>query len=171
MRSNERRADLFVTVVLLVLSVIYLVRMVTYPEAAGKVPAIVAAVMIGTLVVQLVLGRRTVGAHPARRGSDEPASLLTDDEPSDRAYDELIALHGPRLRRFLLISVWTISYFVLVVLVGFVVAAPIAVGGILALSKERMAVVVVGAALALAAAYGLLSMIGGVSLFSGVLLS
>ncbi len=74
-RSFER----LVTLVLLAFATAYLVKMLTYPEGAGQIPAIVAAVMIAALLVQLAASFRSgeggddAGAAPAASAAPSSA--------------------------------------------------------------------------------------------------
>ncbi len=75
-RSFER----LVTLVLLAFATAYLVKMLSYPEGAGQIPAIVAAVMIATLLVQLAASFRSGGG-----GDDAPADPAASAAPSSAA--------------------------------------------------------------------------------------
>jgi hypothetical protein len=75
-RSFER----LVTLVLLAFATAYLVKMLTYPEGAGQIPAIVAAVMIAALLVQLAASFRS-----GEGGDAAPAAPAASAAPSPAA--------------------------------------------------------------------------------------
>jgi hypothetical protein len=185
---NERRFELLLTWVLLGFALVYGVRMYTYPSDAGRVPSIVAAVMVGALVVQLV----TMHRFPPRQTAGEPGGKSRDGEnerrtPTDTApvvgrresgsaepepdsYETLIALTPLRQRRFWTITGFAVIFAVGIPLVGFVVTAGLTVAGILLFARERPRTVVAGAAFATAAAYGLVVGLIGLSPLHGLLI-
>jgi hypothetical protein len=75
-RSFER----LVTLVLLAFATAYLVKMLSYPEGAGQIPAIVAAVMIAALLVQLAGSFRS-----GEGGGDAPTAPAASAAPSPAA--------------------------------------------------------------------------------------
>ena len=184
---NERRFELLLTWALLGFALAYGVRMYTYPSDAGRVPSIVAGVMVAALMVQLVLSRRSpreeaAGEHAtARSGSQEGQHSVTDTPSTERSearpaepepdnYANLIALTPLRRRRFWTITGFAVIFAAGIPLVGFVVTAGVTVAGILLLAREQPVTVAAGAAVATAAAYGLVVGLIGLPPLHGLLL-
>ena len=141
---TARRFDLLLTTVLLVIAGGYVLRMATYPNRAGLVPALVGLVMAGALVVQLLL--------QARGGQDSLPQDEEVEEPVDHApalepdtYETLIALRGERRSKFLTIAAFIVAFYALVLLAGFVVAATLTIPLLLLRLRERPHVVLLGA--------------------------
>lgn len=186
---NERRFELLLTWVLLVFALAYGLRMHTYPSDAGRVPSIVAAVMVAALVVQLVLLHRR--PHPRRGGEENDPAVYGERgqrsatgvpetleqrksgpaEPEPDNYGTLIALTPLRRRRFGTITGFALAFAVGIPLVGFVVTSGLTVGGILVLARERAVTVMAGAVVATAAAYGLVVGVIGLAPLHGLLFS
>ena len=79
---NARRFDLLVTWTLLVFAAWYGLVMLSYPDDAGRVPAIAAAIMVAALLVQLVVSyRRTTETREGTAG----ATGTPDAEPDPAA--------------------------------------------------------------------------------------
>lgn len=170
---NERRFDLLLTLALLGFGVWYGVRMYSYPANAGMVPAIVATVFVGALVVQAVLmGRRLTARAEADGGVAEEAVATAEvsgsgrpgteelpprasNEPEPDTYETLIALKGVRRRRFLTIVAFTIAFYVGTMLVSFVLTAGVLITAILLVSREKLYVALTGGLVGALSAYGL----------------
>lgn len=176
---NELRFDRILTVVLLAFSTWYAVTMFLYPANAGRVPGIVALVAIGALIVQLALSFRpskptTATAESpvlATPGSGEGAtatgSLPIVQEVEPDTYDNLLALRGPRLRRFLVISGFILAYYVGALLVGWVISTTVLLPAVLLLSGERVRVVVIAGVASAIGSYLLVVQLLGLPLLDG----
>lgn len=172
--TNERRFDLGLALVLLGFAIWYGITMYNYPVGAGRIPAIVAAIMAGTLILQILLMfrapsrtldeadlpdradgelQRDLSDHPATSSSITAPERTNEPEPD--TYDTLIALSGTRRRRFFTIVAFSIAFYVGSMIVGFVVTSGALIGAVLLFARERAYVAVLGAILGSAAAYGL----------------
>jgi hypothetical protein len=184
---NERRFELLLTWLLLAFALAYGVRMYTYPSDAGRVPSIVAAVMVAALVAQLVVMHRSprqAAGEPgveSRDGQDERRTPTDTGpvvgqrqqgpaEPEPDSYETLISLTPLRRRRFWAITGFAVIFAVGIPLVGFVVTAGLTVAGILLVARERPRTVLAAAAVATAAAYGLVVGLIGLPPLHGLLL-
>lgn len=82
----------------------------------------------------------------------------------------LLLVTGEHRRRLLTIVAWTLAFFVGSLAVGFVLTAVVLITGLLVLHKERLAVVLAGAAVSLGASYLLVVVVLEQPLLSGWLL-
>lgn len=193
---SERRFEILLSWVLLCLGVLYGVRMYLYPSDAGRVPTIVAAVMVGALVVQLIVlygsspapvpsaaGEPSATADATDKAAKTPhplpSSVTQSDigaaaaeserpaEPEPDTYQTLIALTPVRRRRFWAISGFAVGFAAGIPLVGFVVTAGVMVAGVLAVGRERPATILVGGGVAAMAAYGLVAFLLDTPPFQG----
>ena len=78
---NSHRFDLLVTWALLAFGAWYGLQMLSYPDGAGVVPAIAAAIMVAALLVQLVVLHRR-RARDADAGAGGATALGADPAPS-----------------------------------------------------------------------------------------
>lgn len=186
--------DRVVTLALLAFGLWYLLTMLSYPEGAGRIPAIVATVMIAALVLQLVLSFRgaasdegardatastpstptpTSSAQPAvdAGGSVDPRPDVVrppDIEPD--SYDTLIRLSGVRRRLFLGIAVWTLLFYVGALAVGFVATFAVLFAGLLLYVRETPFLAVAAGLVSGLAMYGFVTVFLELPAFTGFLL-
>ena len=78
---NSHRFDLLVTWALLAFGTWYGLQMLSYPDGAGVVPAIAAAIMVAALLVQLVVLHRK-HSRDAEAGTGGATALGSDPAPS-----------------------------------------------------------------------------------------
>lgn len=166
---TARRFDLWFTGVLLLLSVAYLVRMQSYPDGAGRVPAFVAVVAIAALGLQLVISLLRPGAGD-RSTEVEPDEHDAGGSQEQDSYDTLIALHGERRTRFLSIAIFTVVFYVGVLAVGFVLTSAVLVGALMLFRRERPGVVLACSATVAASSYALIVALLGLPVLSGFLI-
>ena len=173
---DEARFDLLLTVLLLGGAVWYVLTMLSYPSTAGRVPAIVGAIMIAAAVVQLVAqlvryARRdlTGPVAPDVVPADDERVPRAEQEPEMDTYETLIALAPERRRKFLAIVGFSIAFYFGIVLAGFVITSAVLITAILLLSRERVWVAVVGGVAGGAAAYGLVVGVMNAQPLSGLL--
>lgn len=155
---DEHRFDILLTLALLAGGVWYVLRMLAYPSTAGRVPAIVGAIMVAAVLVQLAIQivryrRRDTTAAPTP--ADEDRVPRAEQEPEMDTYDTLIALAPGRRAKFLAIVGFSIAFYFGIILAGFVVTSAVLITAILLVSRERVWVAVVGGVAGGAAAYGL----------------
>lgn len=154
---DEHRFDILLTLALLAGGVWYVLRMLAYPSTAGRVPAIVGAIMVVAALVQLAIQlvryrRRDSAVAPA---AEEERVPRAEQEPEMDTYATLIALAPERRRKFLAIVAFSIAFYFGIILAGFVVTSAVLITAILLISRERVWVAVVGGVAGGAAAYGL----------------
>lgn len=177
---NARRFDLSFTVLLLLGSLAYLARMLTYPGGAGRVPSVVSAVAVGALILQLVLITLRHDAAVERETLGEPVLIpgAAVEEPEEHgspvveeqdSYETLVALRGERRVKFISIAAFTIAFYFGVLLVGFVITSTVLVSGILVLCRERWPIVLAGGATGLVVSYGMMVWLLDLPAVSGVL--
>lgn len=183
MRLTEQRFERAVTVVLLLGGIWYIATMLSYPDGAGVVPAIIATVLVVAAGVQLVMSVRRGRAAGGRddqpssgravstaSAAGEEAQTPQDDDHGleQESYATLLVLRGSRRRRFLVISAFTFLFYVGVLLVGFVVPAGVLMFGLMLVSGERLWTSVVGGIVAAGAAY-LFTYVVGLTVLGGVI--
>lgn len=181
---NALRFDRILTVALLAFSIWYAIAMFSYPVNAGRIPGIVAVIAIIALVVQLILSFRAPAVSPDL--PTEPIAVLMSGEESAGAtsplasdpfpflerdsYENLLAVRGPRLRRLLTISGFTIAFLVSAILVGFVLTTTLLLPAVILLSGERARVAFIAGLAGAVGSYLLIVQLLGLPLFDGVLL-
>ncbi|RIQ35891.1 hypothetical protein [Jiangella rhizosphaerae] len=189
---NERRFELIVSWILLAFVLWYLATMASYPDNAGRVPVITAAVAAAALVVQIAtlhLRRRRPAAdgephlpHLAEavldradartEGHDVQHPHLAEeleDELEKDSYDTLIAITGVRRRRFLAMAAFCVLFYVGILVAGFVVTTGVLIAAIMLSAKERLHVALIGGLAGAAAAYGLVVLLMGLQPWTGYL--
>lgn len=178
-RLDERRFDIILTVVLLGAGVWYGLTMLSYPSSAGRVPAFVAAIMVGAAVVQVVIQllhlRRRPTAAPADAAAAAPSSGEEDaapraaQEPEIDSYESLIALGAGRRGKFLAIVAFSAAFYVGFLLVGFVLTTAALITAIMLFSRERVWAALLGGVIGGAAAYALVVGVMNLPPVSGML--
>jgi hypothetical protein len=143
MSRSERSFERAVTLLLLVGGLWYLAQMLSYPAGSGRIPAIVAIVMIVAAAVQLALSfRRRDRAAPAPAlAADDDAGTTADDHGAEiepDSYDTLIRLRGKRRRLFIAIAVWTVLFYVGSLAVGFVITFTVLFAALLLYVGEKV---------------------------------
>lgn len=151
-----KRADQATTVVIMLITVVYLVVANTYPPGARVVPSIVGGATLALAAIQLV-GARVRVLRP----------LLGTFEPGEEAQ----VFANPAMRRRLyIVSASLLVLPVLIVLVGIVVALPLYVFVFVGVISRRRSIIVLGTTAALTAAvYGLLVLLLGMRITEGFL--
>jgi hypothetical protein len=167
---TERRFQLGLSAVLLVATLWYVLEMVSYPSHAGRVPTIVALVMGGALVLQIVGQLRALRAPsaPARpdavppeaevpRTSDDPLAYaeerVQEVEEATSGFGVLLALDSVRRRRFIEIALFSILFFVGALMVGFVLTTGFLIFAFLLVARERLVVALAAGLLSAGAVY------------------
>lgn len=185
---TERRTEVFVTVLLLIMSVAYALQMLRYPGGAGVIPATVAGVMVAALLVQLalIMSKQSEpvdgSARPGSEATPTASSLSQaddarrapqrhggQDEVESDSYQSLLAVHGTDRRNLLVIVGYAIAYFVVAALAGFVIATGVLVPLLLLIEKERPFVILLGTAAGIGVSYLFVRLLLGLSLFEGYL--
>lgn len=176
---SELRFDRILTGALLAFSLWYAVTMFLYPANAGRIPGIVAAVAVVALIVQLLLSFRSPSRLAAIAGAEAAVPISPADAVPDNkllaaspvleqdSYENLLALRGPRLRRFLLISGFIVACYLGALLVGFVVATTVLLPVLLLLSGERTRVAVIAGVATAVSTYLLVVQLLGLPLLDG----
>jgi hypothetical protein len=176
---TEGKAQLTLSAALLLGTVWYVAQMVSYPANAGRVPAIVALVTGGALLLQIVGQVRAL-----RRPEPVPASAVTstlpDDDPLALAeervhevdnaasgYDTLLAFDRVRRNRFLAIAAFSILFYVGALLVGFVLTTAVLIPVFLLISRERLVTAIVAGVVSAAAVYALVVVVIGLRPLDG----
>ncbi len=160
--------------VLLVLSTYYCITMFSYPSNAGRIPGIVSLVAIVGLIIQLGLTFRTKSVVSVKEQvtigeqATQPAQAIGElssgsNEIEEDSFENLVALRGVRLRRFLLISGFILAYYVGTIFFGFVVMTTVLIPTILLLVRERIWVAIVAGACGALASYLLIVQLLGLS--------
>ena len=116
------RLDKIVTVLIGIFGLVYVYLMLPYPAEAKLVPLIFAAVLILTVVIQL-LG----GYLPFLR------AITSGKEPEEEPF----WLDPAKRRNFAAIALWSIALYLLILLVGFVLASALAMFAFMLL-KDRV---------------------------------
>jgi hypothetical protein len=184
---REDTFDLGLTGLLLFFGGWYALHMYAAPANAGRVPTIVAAVMLVALVIQGIqqLRRRRSSAvgpdAPATEGPATPDLALailedvpepqTYNEPEPDTYDTLIALDRGRRRRLLIVIAFSVAFYFGVVLVGFVVTSGVLIFAIYRLSGERLRTAVLGGVVGMLAVYALVVWILNLPALRGTLIN
>lgn len=179
---SERGFQLALSVALLLGTVWYTVQMASYPANAGRVPAIVALVAAGALVMQIVGQVRDLRRPEPAPTTTEAISDLPDDDPLARAeeqahkvdnatsgYDTLIALDRVRRRRFLEIVTFSVLFFVGALMIGFVLTTGILITLFLLQARERLITALIAGAVSAAAVYALVVLVIGLPPLDGYL--
>lgn len=174
---SEKIFDRILTGALLMFSAWYCVSMLLYPSNAGRIPAIVASVAIGALLVQLWLSFRSRRAAPSTVAEipsvpDQPYLPRVEaesNEPEKDTYDTLLAVRGKRLRRLLMICGFILAFYLSSILVGFVVTSAVLIPAIFLMARERIWVALIGGAVAAVASYLLVVQLLGLPLIQGYL--
>lgn len=168
---SERTFERLVTVVLLGLGLWYLGEMLSYGDA-GRIPAIVAAVMVAAALVQLLLSFRRNVAGGAPDAAEEPLpgaggapAVLEPD-----SYDTLIRLQGRRRRQFLTIALWAVLFYVGSLAVGFVITFTVLFAALLLVVRERLWLTAVVAVVTAASVYAFVTVFLDLPAFRGFLL-
>lgn len=186
---NERRFELIVSWVLLGFAVWYLATMASYPDNAGRVPVITAAVAAGALVIQIVtlhVRRRKPVAEEAHlphiaeavldradartEGHDVQHPHLAEeleDELEKDSYDTLIAIKGVRRTRFLTMAAFCVLFYAGILIAGFVVTTGVLIAAIMLSAKEKLLTALIGGLAGSAAAYGLVVSLMGLQPWTG----
>lgn len=193
---SARTFERLVALALLAFATWYFVTMLSYPEGAGQIPAIVAAVMMTALVVQLALSFRAPAGEtgpapvrtdppsavsgalplaagpPAGDGAGLPASSAAGSPPDIEpdTYETLIRLTPTRRRLFLGIAVWTLLFYVGALAVGFVATFSVLFTALLMYVRERPVVAVVAGVLSGLVMYAFVSVFLELPAFTGFLL-
>lgn len=149
-----KRADQATTVVIMLITVVYLVVANTYPRGARVVPSIVGGVTLGLAAIQLI-GARVRVLRP----------LLGTFEPGEEAQ----VFANPAMRRRLyIVSASLVVLPLLIVLVGIVIALPLYVFVFVAVVSRRSPVIVLVCTAGITAAvYGLLVVLLGMPVTEG----
>ncbi|WP_116947632.1 hypothetical protein [Jiangella endophytica] len=186
---NERRFELIVSWILLGFAVWYLVTMASYPDNAGRVPVITAAVAAAALVVQIVtlhvrrrkpaegeahlphLAEAVLDRADARtEGHDVQHPHLAEeleDELEKDSYDTLIAIKGVRRTRFLAMAAFCVLFYAGILIAGFVVTTGVLIAAIMLSAKEKIHTALIGGLAGAAAAYGLVVSLMGLQPWTG----
>jgi hypothetical protein len=144
--------------------------MVSYPSHAGRVPTIVALVMGGALLLQMVGQVRSFRASAAPSGpggvataaeglasSDDPLAYAEERvqqvEEATSGFGVLLALDSVRRRRFIEIALFSILFYVGALMVGFVLTTGILISAFLLVARERLLVALAAGLLAAGAVY------------------
>lgn len=149
-----KRADHITTLVIVLITVVYLIVASSYPRGARVVPTIVGGVTLALAGVQLI-GARVRVLRP----------LLGTFEPGEEAQ----VFTDPAMRkRLYVVAVSLLVLPVLFVLVGIVVALPLYVFVFVAIISRRSSWVVLACTLGITAAvYGLLVVLLGMPVTDG----
>lgn len=186
---NERRFELIVSYVLLAFAVWYLATMASYPDNAGRVPVITAAVAAAALVVQIVtlhLRRRKAAegepplphlagavldrADARTEGHDVQHPHLAEElevELEKDSYETLIAINGVRRRRFLAMAAFCVLFYAGILIAGFVVTTGVLIAAIMLSAKEKIYTALIAGVAGAAAAYGLVVSLMGLQPWTG----
>lgn len=187
---SARTFERLVALALLAFATWYFVTMLSYPEGAGQIPAIVAAVMMTALVVQLALSFRapTGQTGTARQRADPPAAVsdavssmvgpagagperpVSPPTIEPDTYETLIRLTPTRRRLFLAIAVWTLLFYVGALAVGFVATFSVLFTVLLMYVRERPVVALAAGALSGLIMYAFVSVFLELPAFTGFLL-
>lgn len=188
---TARAFDRIVTLALLSFGLWYLLTMLSYPEGAGRIPAIVATVMVLALALQLLLSfRGTAADESAADATAESATAGSAGQPAVDAgtstapgpdavtppdiepdsYETLIRLSGARRRLFLGIAVWTLLFYLGALAVGFVATFAVLFAGLLFYVRERPLVAVTAGLISGLAMYGFVTVFLELPAFTGFLL-
>jgi hypothetical protein len=174
---TERRFQLGLSSVLLAATAWYVLEMVSYPSHAGRVPTIVALVMAGALVLQIVGQVRSLRApsapSPSAATSDDPLAYaeerVQEVEEATSGFGVLLALDSVRRRRFIEIALFSILFYVGALMVGFVLTTGILIFAFLLLARERLIVALAAGLLAAGAVYLLVVVVIGLPALDGYL--
>lgn len=139
-----KRLDRISTLVILLITVLYIVEALQFPGGAKIVPTIFGGFALLVVVIQLLAPR--IKAFEALSGE-----LEVDDERDLAAFQQPAAR-----RRFLLISGSLLAIPLLIAAVGLPFALPLYVAGMLLIPRQRIPVVIACTSLISAASYGLL---------------
>lgn len=185
---NERRLQLLVSAALLVVTVWYAVTMASYASNAGRVPLIVALVLAGVLVVQMIAQIRGLrapepepDAHPVL-ATLGPLAPVDDDDPMARAeqrvheveeatvgYGALLALDQVRRNRFIAIALFSVLFYVGALMIGFVLTTGVLITAFLLFARERAFTAVVAGAVSAGAVWALVVVVLGLPALDGYL--
>ncbi|WP_225753484.1 hypothetical protein [Actinotalea sp. Marseille-Q4924] len=181
---SEKRFQIGLTVVLLAGTAWYAVQMASYPANAGRVPLIAALIMAAVLLVQLVVQVRAApapqpvlaptppSAVEVPAGGDPLAAaerLVHEVEEATSGFDALLALDGRRGRRLLTIVVFSVLYYFVALLVGFVISTGVLITGFMLIARERAWIAVVSGLLSSAAVYALVVLVLNMPALDGYL--
>lgn len=167
---SEDTFDIGLTGLLIVFGGWYGLQMYAAPANAGRVPAIVAAVVLVALFVQLtqqLRRRRSAAGEADEPGTDASAATnasarasdmteaSSSNEPEPDTYHTLIALDAQRRRRLLIVALFSLAFYLGVVLVGFVITSGVLIFLIYRISGERLRTAVIGGVVGTSAVYAL----------------
>lgn len=168
---SERAFERVTTLVLLGLGLWYLVQMLSYGGGAGRIPAIVAVVMIGAALVQLALSfRRRESLSPSGAHEAAPVSPAAQPLVEPDTYDSLIRIRGTRRRRFIAIAVWAVLFYIGSLAVGFVLTFPVLFAALLVFVREKLFLTLVVTAVTAVAVYVFVTVFLDLPAFRGFLL-
>lgn len=139
-----KRLDLITTLVILLITVLYILEALQFPGGAKIVPTIFGGLAFVVVVIQLLSSR--FRAFRALSGE-----LKVDD-----AKDLEIFRNSAARRRLLLIGASLLAIPLIIAVVGLPLALPLYVAGMLLIKRQRLYIVIVCTALISAASYGLL---------------
>lgn len=164
---TEKRFQIGLTSVLLLGTGWYAVQMASYPANAGRVPLIAALVMAAALIAQLftqvrqarrpqVLAGPTGDVAADRDDADPLATAerrVQEVEEAASSFDALLALDSRRRMRLLTIVVFSILYFLVALLVGFVLSTGVLITTFMLVARERAWLALASGLLSAAAVY------------------
>jgi hypothetical protein len=182
---SERRFQLILSAVFLLGTIWYAVQMASYPANSGRVPLIVALVVAGCLVVQMVGQFRalrapesepvpvTVPAPGATASSGDPLEgaeeRVQEVEGAMSGYQTLLALDRVRRTRFIAIVLFSILFYVGALMVGFVLTTGVLITAFLLIARERLVTALAAGLVGAAAVYVLVVMVIGLPALDGYL--
>jgi hypothetical protein len=178
---TERRIQLTLSAVLLLVTAWYMVQMLSYPANAGRVPAIVALVTAGALVLQIVGQVRGLRRpEPAPAPASTVTANLPDHDPLARAeervhevdsalsgYDTLLEFDRVRRNRFIAIAAFSVLFYVGALLVGFVLTTAVLIPVFLLVARERVMTAIAAGVVSAAAVYALVVVVIGLRPLDG----
>jgi hypothetical protein len=165
---SERRFQLVLSAVFVLGTIWYAAEMGAYPSHAGRVPLIVAVVVAGTLVVQMVGQFRALRAPVTEPEPAPVAAAAISDDPLEGAeervqevdgalsgYDTLLALDRTRWNRFIAIAAFSLLFYLGALMVGFVLTTGVLITAFLLVARERLITALLAGLISAAGVYAL----------------